>query len=149
MIEIDDALCASLAADSVIVAMLGSAAISAQWPEENAKYSDVPTGDVDYSVLPPVDPPRARITTILISPSEDNDTPVHDDDHQIDIWSRSPRLNAALAHRVRLTLHRKPLFPDGIRVTETSCTYGPPLYEPDTRIHHQVMFCHVTWTGPA
>lgn len=146
MIELDDAIAARLMADPALVAMLGSAdAISAEWPEAAAVYADVPVGVTDYATLPPCDPPRARVTFGSIAPTEDLDIPKHDDLYQHDVFSRSHRLNGAIAARIKAVLDDQPLDPASLRVTETYCTYGPPFYEADTRLYHDTLTQRIVW----
>jgi hypothetical protein len=151
MIEIDDALCAAMSSDAQIATMLGSPAISSQWPEGNETFADLPNGFAgdDFGSLPPADPPRARVTVSLQVPDEDPEVPTHQDEYQIDIWSRSARLNAAIARRVKQILDREGLAVSGYVIQETYCTYGPDLYEPADRLHHKVLIYHVTWVGTA
>lgn len=151
MIEIKDAVCAHLMADAALVAMLGAPAISGQWPAEAAAYVDVPVGSMDYATLPAtsIDKPRGRITIVSISPQEDPELPIHPDDYQVDVWSMSERLTAAVSRSVKILLDRQGLLPERLRVTETYCTYGPQFYEATTRVHHYVLNYHVTWIGSA
>jgi hypothetical protein len=148
-----DGICSRLAGDGVLVAMLGSPDISSAWPDENMSFADTPPGTTEFESLPPITAPppapqsRARITFTKVSPLEDPEVPVHDDDYQIDVWSGNERLADAVAARVKVLLDRQPLVTGGLRVTEAYCVEGADLYEPQTRIHHIVLDYHITWIG--
>lgn len=147
MIEINDAIYAALAGDSELVAILGSAAISGQWPVGDETFSVVPAGVSDYATLPAVDPPRGRVTFVLIAPSNDGVTDIHVDSYQIDFWSLSERINDAAARRTPALLTADRVQPTTAHVTEAWVTDGPDLYETDTRLFHKVLYCDVTWIG--
>lgn len=133
------AIYGALAGSSRLVAMLGASAISTAWPATDARYSDVAAGVTDFATLPAISPERARITFRCITPTEDYDLPTRRDSWQIDIWSRSERLNDAICEQVRTILDRNPLTVAGYRVTEQYCTWGPDFFEADTGIRHGVM----------
>jgi hypothetical protein len=151
MIEIKDAIYAVLVADAGIVSMLGSAeAISSAWPATNAKFAAASTGVADYATLPPTsaDAPRARIAIATVSPIENTQAFIHDDDYQVSIFSLDERLVGALARRVRDALNATPLsLPAGLEFRETAASFGPDQFEQDTRLFHQPMNVHVRWIG--
>ncbi|HMJ83694.1 MAG TPA: hypothetical protein VK504_11030 [Vicinamibacterales bacterium] len=150
MIEIEDAICAALAADTQLVAIIGALAISSSWPALEARYADVPVGVNDFASLSATDieVPRARIAVLDVSPTENINIRVHDDDYQVSGFSRDRRLLAAVAWRVRETLNDKLLtLPSRMNFREMFCTFGSPMYEDDTRLFHQPMSVRVRWIG--
>jgi len=139
----------ALANNARLVALLGHPdAISQAWPAQNAEYSASQLGET-YENLPAVDPPRARLTYVLISPVKDIDLPKRDDTFQLSVMSPNAELVEEVIAECERTLDQdsagfQQLVIDA-NVKETYCTRGPDLYEPDTRIFHTLTNLRVLW----
>jgi len=147
MIEIIDAIRAALVANTELVRLVGSAdAITAQWPDQNAEFSQPPAGD-DYSGLGAVDTPRARVPIVRVAAVlADAIVGVRDEDYQVSVFSYSDRFNSRLAELIQGTLNTHPCDPAGVIVNEQYCgDAGAQSYDQPTRLFQQNLTVNLTW----
>jgi hypothetical protein len=139
----------ALCGNTRLVALLGHpSAISQAWPAQEARYTDSQIGQT-YENLPQVDPPRARLTFVLVNPLMDRDLPKRDDGFQLSVMSPNGELVEEIVAECERTLDQNSAdFKQWVTETiikETYCTRGPDLYESDTRMFHAPMNLRVLW----
>lgn len=149
MKRLKTALYTAMASNPRLVALLGHPdAISQAWPAQEVGYSDSQIGDA-YENLPQIDPPRARLIFVLISPLKDRDLPKRDDTFQLSVMSPNAELVEEIIAECEDTLDQDSAgfsqFSIEANIKETYCTRGPDLYEPDTRIFHTPLNLRVLW----
>ena len=149
MKRLKTAIYTAMASNPRLVALLGHPdAISQAWPAQEAKYTDSQPGDT-YENLPLVDPPRARLTFVLVAPVKDRDLPKRDDTFQLSVMSPNADLVEEIIAECEDTLDQDSSgfsqFPIEANIKETYCTRGPDLYESDTRIFHTTLNLRVLW----